>query len=123
MGTMSRFRTPEVPRAQIVLWAHRLEDALPADHQVRHLVFLLHSAAFAATFGEMEASYVLQRGQPPYHPRDLTALYLYGMLHRIRSSRQLETACHSRLDVIWLMQGQTPIIRRSPTSSASTASH
>ena len=105
---MSRFRTPEVPRAQIVLWAHRLEDALPADHQVRHLVFLLHSAAFAATFGEMEAAYVLERGQPPYHPRDLTALYLYGMLHRIRSSRQLETACHSRLDVIWLMQGQTP---------------
>ena len=47
-------------------------------------------------------------GKLPYHPRDLAALYLYGMLHRLRSSRQLEGACHSRLDVIWLMRGQTP---------------
>jgi hypothetical protein len=30
------------------------------------------------------------------------------MLHQIRSSRRLEEACHSRLDVIWLMRGQTP---------------
>jgi hypothetical protein len=51
---------------------------------------------------------VLNRGKPPYQPRDLTALYLFGMLHRLRSSRQLEDACHARLDVIWLMRGQTP---------------
>lgn len=105
---MSGFRTPEIPREQLVLWEHRLEDALPADHQVRHLDFLLSSAAFAETFREMEGSYDLSRGQPPYHPRTLAGLYLYGMLHRIRSSRQLEHACQSRLDVIWLMQGQTP---------------
>ena len=105
---MSGFRTPEIPREQLVLWEQRLEDALPADHQVRHLVVLLNAAAFAGTFRELEQSYMLDRGQPPYHPRDLAGLYLYGMLHRIRSSRQLEAACHSRLDVIWLMQGQRP---------------
>ncbi|MEE9122988.1 MAG: IS1182 family transposase [candidate division NC10 bacterium] len=105
---MSGFRTPEIPREQMVLWERRLEDAVPEDHQVRHLVFLLCSAAFADTFREMEQSYVLVRGKPPYHPRDLAGLYLYGMLHRLRSSRQLEDACYSRLDVIWLMQGQTP---------------
>ena len=105
---MSGFRTPEIAREQIVLWEHRLEDALPHDHQARHLDFLLGSAAFADTFAEMERSYVLDRGKPPYHPRDLTALYLFGMLHRLRSSRQLEDACHSRLDVIWLMRGQKP---------------
>ena len=105
---MSGFRTPEIPRAQMVLWERRLEDAIPDDHQVRHLDLLLRSAAFAETFREMERSYVLNLGKPPYHPRDLAALYLYGMLHRIRSSRQLEDACHSRLDVIWLMKGQTP---------------
>lgn len=105
---MSGFRTPEIAREQIVLWEQRLEDALPVDHQARHLDFLLGSPAFADTFREMEGSYVLDRGKPPYHPRDLTALYLFGMLHRLRSSRQLEDACHSRLDVIWLMRGQTP---------------
>ena len=105
---MSGFRTPEIPREQMVLWEQRLEDAIPADHQVRHLDLLLGSAAFAKTFAKMEQAYALNIGQPPYHPRDLAALYLYGMLHRIRSSRQLEDACHSRLDVIWLMNGQTP---------------
>jgi len=105
---MSGFRTPEIPREQMVLWERRLEDAVPEDHQVRHLDLLLGSAAFAETFREMERWYVLSLGKPPYHPRDLAALYLYGMLHRLRSSRRLEDACHSRLDVIWLMQGQTP---------------
>jgi len=52
--------------------------------------------------------YVLVKGKPPYHPRDLAGLYLYGMLNRNRSSRQLESACYNRLDVIWLMEGQTP---------------
>ena len=105
---MSGFRTPEIPRQQMVLWEQRLEDAIPDDHQVRHLDLLLGSAAFAETFAEMEQAYTLNLGQPPYHPRDLAALYLYGMLHRLRSSRQLEDACHSRLDVIWLLRGQTP---------------
>lgn len=71
---MSGFRTPEIPGEQLVLWERRLEDAIPDDHQVRHLCFLLGSAAFADTFREMERSYVLVRGKPPYHPRDLAAL-------------------------------------------------
>ncbi len=105
---MSGFRTPEIAREQIVLWEHRLDDALPDDHQARHLDFLLGSPAFADTFAEMQRSYVLDRGKPPYQPRDMAALYLFGMMHRLRSSRQLEDACRSRLDVIWLMRGQTP---------------
>jgi transposase len=105
---MSGFRTPEIAREQMVLWERRLEDAIPDDHQVRHLDLLLGSAAFSETFRKMERSYVLNLGKPPYHPGDLASLYLYGMLHRIRSSRQLEDACHCRLDVIWLMKGQTP---------------
>jgi transposase len=107
-ATMSGFRTPEVPREQFVLWEHRLEEAVPVDHPVRHLDTLLKSEPFAETFAGMESAYVLDRGQPPYHPRDLAALYLFGMLHRLRSSRQLEAACYNRLDVIWLMQGQRP---------------
>ncbi len=39
---MRGFRTPEIPREQMVLlWERRLEDAIPDDHQVRHLDFLL----------------------------------------------------------------------------------
>jgi transposase len=105
---MAGFRVPETPREQLVLWAHRLEDALPADHPVRQIDFLLRAESFAAVFADWTREYVLLEGQPPYHPRDLAALYIYGMLNRLRSSRQLEQACYNRLDVIWLMSGQRP---------------
>lgn len=105
---MSGFRQPEVPREQLVLWEHRLDDAIPVDHPVRHVEYLLRTDAFANTFGEWRQNYVLLEGKPPYQPRDLAGLYVYGMLNRIRSSRQLEAACYNRLDVIWLMQGQHP---------------
>jgi len=105
---MAGFRHPELPRGQQVLWAQRLDDALPADHPVRLFEQLLHSSAFADTFAAWEADYVRCVGQPPYHPRDLAGLYLYGLLNRLRSSRQLEAACYNRLDVLWLLQQQTP---------------
>jgi len=105
---MSGFRKPEVPPEQLVLWSRRLDDAIPEDHPVRQVEWLLRSEAFAATFRDWEQQYVLVEGKPPYHPRDLAGLYLYGMMNRIRSSRQLEGACWNRLDVIWLMSGQQP---------------
>ncbi len=105
---MSGFRQPEVPREQLVLWKQRLDDAIPLDHPVRHVEYLLRSDAFTNTFAEWRQNYVLLEGKPPYHPGDLAGLYVYGMLNRIRSSRQLEAACYNRLDVIWLMQGQHP---------------
>ena len=105
---MAGFRKPDVPREQMVLWSQRLEDALPVDHPVRLLDELFKSQAFAKTFSAWEAQYVLMEGKPPYHPRDLSALYIYGMMNKLRSSRQLESACHNRLDVIWLMSGQRP---------------
>jgi transposase len=105
---MSGFRRPEVERGQLVLWSHRLEDAIPADHPVRLFDILLGSDAFSATFRDWEQSYDLTEGRPPYHPRDLAGLYLYGMLNQLRSSRKLESACYNRLDLIWLLSGQKP---------------
>jgi transposase len=105
---MCGFRKPEVPRDQQILWSEKLDDAVPLDHPVRHVDFLLRSEAFAALFREWEMEYVLLEGKPPYHPRDLAGLYIFGMLNGIRSSRQLEAACHNRIDVRWLMSGQHP---------------
>jgi transposase len=47
-------------------------------------------------------------GQPPYDPADLLKLYLYGYLHRIRSSRMLERAACCNLELIWLLKGLQP---------------
>jgi transposase len=105
---MSGFREPEQRREQLVLWSQRLDDAIPMEHPVRHFDCLLRSDAFCESFSQWQADYVLVEGKPPYHPRYLTGLYLYGMMNQIRSSRQLESACYNRLDVIWLMENQHP---------------
>lgn len=105
---MAGFRTPEVPREQLVLWSRRLDDALPIDHPARLMDELFRSQALAPVFAAWCREYHLLEGQPPYHPRDLTMLYCYGMLNRLRSSRQLESVCANRIDVIWLVSGQRP---------------
>ena len=74
---MSGFRIPEIPREQLVLWEHRLEDAIPDDHPVRHLDYLLGSGTFAETFAEMEREYVLNMGKPR-----ATAFYPVSSLSR-----------------------------------------
>jgi transposase len=50
----------------------------------------------------------LTPGQPAFPPQALLKLYLYGYLHRVRSSRQLEAECVRNLEVIWLVQGLRP---------------
>jgi transposase len=105
---MSGFRAPTTSRYAGVLFQTTLDDAIPQDHGVRLFDELLRSKVFAPTFRQMEAAYHLRDGRPPYLPIYLAALYVYGMMNRIRSSRQLELACHNRIDFMWLMDGQTP---------------
>lgn len=45
---MAGFRTPEIAREQMVLWAQRLEDAVPADHPVRQVDRLSEALASIA---------------------------------------------------------------------------
>ena len=47
-------------------------------------------------------------GQPPYHPGDLLKLYLYGYLHRVRSSRGLEQEARRNVELMWLLKRLAP---------------
>jgi len=47
-------------------------------------------------------------GRPPYHPKDMLKLYLYGYLNRVRSSRRLEQEAIRNLEVIWLLRKLKP---------------
>ena len=93
-------------REQAALFPAALEDWVGADHPVRVI------DAFVETLDltELGFSKVVAEatGRPPYAPGDLLKLYLYGYLHRIRSSRRLEQETHRNVELMWLLRGLRP---------------
>jgi transposase len=49
-----------------------------------------------------------ETGRPPYDPRDLLKLYIYGYLNRVRTSRMLERECGRNVELMWLMRKLGP---------------
>jgi transposase len=93
-------------RSQSLLFPERLEDYIAAENPVRFLdAFVgsldLHGLGFTK-------ARCADTGRPPYDPAVLLKLYLYGYLHRIRSSRLLEAECHRNVEVIWLLGKLAP---------------
>jgi len=93
-------------RSQTLLFPERLEDYVAAENPVRFLdAFVgsleLHALGFAK-------AHCAETGRPPYDPAALLKLYLYGYLHRIRSSRLLEAECQRNVEVIWLLGKLAP---------------
>src|SRR6188768_2971942 len=78
-------------RDQCTLFPVSLDELIGQDHVCRVI------AAFVASLSLDELGFARARtkatGRPPYDPADLLALYLYGYLHRVRSSRRLEREC------------------------------
>jgi transposase len=59
-------------------------------------------------FGRTEPA---ETGRPPYDPRDMLKLYIYGYLNRIRSSRKLMKECGRNIELFWLMGKLQPDFR------------
>jgi len=93
-------------RSQNAALSERLEDYIAAENTVRFL------DAFVASLDLHTLSFAKARcgdtGRPPYDPAALLKLYLYGYLHRIRSSRLLEAECRRNVEVIWLLGKLAP---------------
>jgi transposase len=95
-----------IDRFQTLLLPEALDDYVAPENPVRFLdAFVssldLHALAFAR-------ARCADTGRPPYAPAALLKLYLYGYLHRIRSSRMLEAECHRNIEVIWLLGKLAP---------------
>jgi len=95
-----------VVREQITLLPEAIEDYISAENPVRFLdAFVDQLDTLKSGFCHAE---VKETGRPPYNPKDLLKLYLYGYLNRIRSSRLLERETQRNLEVFWLLKRLQP---------------
>lgn len=94
-------------RQQGFLLPPSIEEYVSEENPVRAIDSYVESLDLPA-MGFGNTSDALTPGQPAYDPKGLLKLYLYGYLHRVRSSRRLEAECQHNLEVIWLLQGLRP---------------
>ncbi len=91
---------------QSSLFPVSLDELIPDDHLARVI------AAYVARLDLVALGFAKAvtkaTGRPPYDPADLLKLYLYGYLHRIRSSRRLEAECQRNVEVMWLLGRLAP---------------
>jgi transposase len=93
-------------REQITLFPEAIEDYLSAENPVRFLDAFVDQ--LDTTKMSLYHADVKETGRPPYDPKDLLKLYLYGYLNRIRSSRLLERETQRNLEVFWLLKRLQP---------------
>jgi len=75
---------------QLFLMPPSLTDWLPAGHMVYFVRAILDEIDLSPIFSVYEDE---ERGQPPYHPKVMTGILLYGYCHGVFSSRKLEKHC------------------------------
>jgi transposase len=96
-------------RYQTTLFPEVLDDVIAADDPVRVIDAFVETLDLARLgFSKVEAE---ATGRPPYAPGDLLKLYLYGYLHRVRSSRGLEAEARRNVQVMWLINRVRPAFK------------
>jgi len=92
-------------RTQTVLFPQSLDEIISGDNEVRIVDLFVESIDLARFKFHIKQS---AEGRPPYNPKDLLKLYVYGYLNSIRSSRCLEKECKRNIELMWLMRQLVP---------------
>jgi transposase len=93
---------------QILLMPPSLSDWLPQDHLARFVVELVDEVL---DLSAIYASYQEVRGYPPYDPRLMVRLLIYGYTTGVRSSRAIERKCVEDVAFRFLAADQAPDYR------------
>jgi transposase len=99
---MEYWAKPGLDRLQTLLLYPTLDESVSEDHPVRQLEEILKALDWSA----WTQTYNGHVGQPPIPPWVMAGVILYGLMRRIRSSRQLEYACGHNIDFMWLAEGR-----------------
>lgn len=98
-----------IERQQTILFPERVEDYIGPENPVRIFdAFVNGLDMFQCGFNRAAPS---AEGRPPYDPRDLLKLYIYGYCNAVRSSRRLEKEAKRNLELMWLLNKLTPDFR------------
>jgi transposase len=93
-------------REQRVLFPEILDDYISEDNLVRFIDAFVDGLEMEELgFGRTAPN---ETGRPPYDPRDLLKLYIYGYLNRVRTGRRLERECQRNVELMWLMRKLRP---------------
>lgn len=93
-------------REQATLLPDSIEDYVGSNNSVRVIDAYINSLnVIGMGFKNAELK---ETGRPPYDPKDLLKLYVYGYLNKIRSSRRLENETKRNLEVLWLLRRLSP---------------
>ena len=101
---MCHIRGPS--RTQATLFPEALEDLIEPESTVRVIDAFVANLDLAAL--GFERAVAAMTGRPGYDPADLLKLYVYGYLHRVRSSRALAREARRNVEVMWLINRLAP---------------
>jgi len=100
---MPRFKDMPMHPSQILMFSQSVEEAVPADSDVRVLSEVMDSLDWSV----LERSYS-ETGRPAYPPRVLAKMLAYAYSKGMRSSRKIEEFVENDKRYIWLAGGLTP---------------
>lgn len=83
-------------------------DALVEPDSTARLIDAFVDSLNLADYGVKELA---SEGRPPYDPRGLYKLYIYGSENGIKSSRKLAKSCRVNVEVKWMLGGAEPDFR------------
>ncbi len=92
---------------QMLLLPPALQDWLPENHLARFVSDIVDSLDLSA----IEDTYEEERGYPPYHPRMMVKMLVYGLCTGVYSSRRLERALLDSVAFRVLAAGNEPDFR------------
>jgi transposase len=93
---------------QVLLLPPSLDDWLPAEHLARFVAELVDEHL---DLSRVRAAYTEGRGAPPFDPRLMVRLLIYGYTTGVRSSRAIERRCVDDVPFRWLACGAAPDYR------------
>ena len=100
------FRPWKIDEAQFL--PPTVQDFVAKDHLARFMVSVVTEELDLTA---IRASYLGEKGQPPFHPAMMVALLLYGYCCGIYSSRRIAKACRERVDFMSMVALDPPDFR------------